>query len=209
MIAGAPKDGAAVGLGQAEAATLRAFVAVPLPEPLRVDLSAFARRLAPALPTVRWTRKVENLHVTVRFLGQVAAPRLDALTLALAEELAPRPAFSATVRGLGAFPDERHATTLWAGIDDPDGHLREVGAAVERVTDRLGFVSEGRSFRAHVTVGRCKRAIDARPALEPWRAQVFGAFTVTALHVYESRLGGAGSTYVLRGRAPFGAPRAA
>lgn len=208
MTARGPKDGAAIGPGQAEAATLRTFVAVPLPEALRADLSAFAQRLAPALPTVRWTRKTENLHVTVRFLGQVAAPRLEALTSALVEELASRAAFSATVRGLGAFPDEQHATTLWAGIDDPDGHLRGVSAAVERATERLGFASEPRSFRAHVTVGRCKRAIDARPALSPWREQVFGAFTVTALHVYESRLGGSGSTYVLRGRAPFGATRA-
>jgi 2'-5' RNA ligase len=80
---------------------------------------------------------------------------------------------------------------------------------VERAAEAQGFArqadeEERRPFRAHVTVGRCKRRIDARRALSPWRARQLGSFTVAELHVYESILGGAGSTYVLRGRAPLG-----
>ena len=64
-----------------------------------------------------------------------------------------------------------------------------------------------RAFRPHVTLGRSKRGVDARSALAAWgaRSRDLGTFTVDAIHIYESRLGGDGSTYVLRGRAPLGA----
>jgi 2'-5' RNA ligase len=146
---------------------------------------------------------VENLHVTVQFLGPVAEARIETLAGALAEELVARSPFEMELRGLGAFPDERHATSLWVGVVDSDGRLEGVATSVRRVTGRMGLVSERRAFRPHVTVGRCKRGVDARPVLESWRARSFGVVSVGEIHLYESRLGREGSTYLLRGRAPL------
>ncbi|HEY8926693.1 MAG TPA: RNA 2',3'-cyclic phosphodiesterase, partial [Polyangia bacterium] len=155
------------------------------------------------LPEVRWTRKVENLHVTVQFLGAVAEGRIETLAGALAEELAARSPFEVELQGLGAFPDERHATSLWVGVVDPDGRLEGVATSVRRVTGRMGLVPERRAFRPHVTVGRCKRGVDVRPVLEAWRSHSFGVVSVGEVHLYESRLSSEGSTYLLRGRAPL------
>jgi 2'-5' RNA ligase len=90
------------------------------------------------------------------------------------------------LRGLGAFPDEAAATTLWTGVEDPYGGLRAVAAELDEVVHGLGLATEKRAFRPHVTVGRCKRGVDA---------------------VDESRRSAQGATYVLRGQAPLRAAR--
>jgi len=182
--------------------SVRSFVAVPLPEDVRAALSSVAGALAPELPQVRWSRKAENLHVTVKFLGQVEEDRLEALGTALAEALGPLPRFEVEVRGMGAFPSARQASVIWVGLDDAAHNMAAVAAAVERVGEQFGIAREQRPFRAHVTVGRCKgRGVDARAALASYGDRRFGSADVTEVHLYESRLGGEGSTYVLRSRA--------
>lgn len=185
---------------------VRSFVAVPLPAPVQEAVFAVADRLADALPGVRWSRKVENMHVTVKFLGGVQEDRLADFGAGLRAELAAVPAFEIAVRGLGAFPSARRANVIWAGIDDPSGGLQRAAAVVEAVAARTRVGEpETRPFRAHVTVGRAKVAVDARSPLSSLGEHRFGAARIDALHVYESQLGGgqhnAGSTYVLRHRA--------
>src|SRR5262245_11394974 len=110
---------------------VRSFVAVPLPGPLQERVLAAARELGRELPDVAWSRKVENLHVTIKFLGQVAEERLAALAEALSEELAGLPRFEIEVRGLGAFPSAREAKMVWVGIHDASHGMATVAAAVE------------------------------------------------------------------------------
>jgi len=182
--------------------SVRSFVAVPLSEEVRAGLSSVAGTLAQSLPEVRWSRKVENLHVTVKFLGQVEEDRFETLGTALAEALGPLPRFEIEVRGMGAFPSARQANVIWVGLDDSARNMATVAAAVERVAERFGVARDQRPFRAHVTVGRCKgRGVDARAALLPFVGHDFGSLDVREVHLYESRLGGEGSTYVLRSRA--------
>jgi 2'-5' RNA ligase len=191
---------------------VRSFVAVPLPGEVQAAILAASRELADLLPLpgMRWIRKVENLHVTVKFLGQVSEERLEALDAALGEALAPVPRFRLAVRRMGAFPAARHASVLWAGVDDPDRRLAAVAAIVEQVAAGLGFAREERPFTGHVTVGRARGGgVDARAALETFAGRELGAVPVDEVHLYESRLGGGpdneGSTYVLRARAALGA----
>lgn len=204
---GAGPERAGGNTARGEAGGVRSFVAVPLAAPLQAELLATARGLEPALPAVKWTRKVENLHVTIEFLGPIPEARLRTLADALAEELAARSPFALELQGFGAFPDERRAMSIWVGVVDPDGRLAAVATSVRRVTARMGFASERRAFRPHVTVGRCKRGVDARGALEAWRTRRLGIAPVGEVHLYESRLGQEGSTYLLRGRAPLLGPR--
>ncbi len=185
---------------------VRSFVAVPLAPDVQQAVFGLADELAAALPGVRWSRKVENMHVTIKFLGNVDEERLAAFGADLQAALAEVRAFPIAVRGMGAFPSARRATVIWAGIDDPTGGLQRAAAVVEAVAVQGGVGQrETRPFRAHVTVGRAKASVDARGPLAGLGQRRFGAATVDALLVYESRLGGgpqhAGSTYVLRHRA--------
>ncbi len=187
--------------------SVRAFVAVPLPAPVQAGVFEAARTLARDLPAVRWSRKVENLHVTIKFLGKVEADRIDGLGAELAAPVGALPGFEIELKGMGAFPAARRANVVWAGVEDRAGGLSRIAETVEEVTARLGIGErEARPFRAHVTVGRCPKGIDARRALDAWREQSFGRVAVGEVHVYESRLGGEGSTYLLRARALLGRP---
>lgn len=184
---------------------VRSFVAVPLPVPLQARIFAAAQELGRDLPDVKWSRKVENLHITVKFLGPVGETQLVAVGSELAQALAPLPRFRLELRRMGAFPSARHANVLWAGADDVEHGLAAVAEVVEGVCERLGFARERRPFTGHVTVGRAKgRGVDASAALDAFagrNAQALGETTVEEVHIYESRLGGEGSTYVLRSRA--------
>ncbi|HMF42664.1 MAG TPA: RNA 2',3'-cyclic phosphodiesterase, partial [Polyangia bacterium] len=170
---------------------VRSFVAVPLPGPLQARIFAAAQELARALPDVKWSRKVENLHITVKFLGSVAEERLPEIGAALADALGGLPRFAIELRGMGAFPSARKANVVWAGVEDATRGLNAVADAVEGVGERFGVAREQRAFTGHVTVGRAKgRGVDARGALDALAGRAFGATTVAEVHVYESRLGG-------------------
>jgi 2'-5' RNA ligase len=187
---------------------VRSFVAVTLPPHVQARVLTAALSLAPALPpgAVRWSRKVENLHVTLKFLGNVQVERLDRLGGALMQRLQAVPPFAIAVRGFGAFPAPRAASIIWAGIDDQQQGLASVAAVVEEVAASFGFTSEDRVFQGHVTVGRTREreVVDARAALASWSEHAFGEVAVGEVCIYESQLGREGSTYVLRCRAPLG-----
>lgn len=186
--------------------SVRSFVAVPLPETIQADIFAAAQELSRRLPDVKWSRKVENLHITVKFLGQIEEEKLTALAEDLARTVAPLPRFRLELRGMGAFPSPRKANVVWAGVQDTARGLTAIAEAVEGVGERFGFAREQRAFTGHITVGRSKgRGVDARGALDAFAERRFGATTVEEVHVYESRLGGEGSTYVLRSRAALAA----
>ena len=187
---------------------LRSFVAVPLPPELQTRVFESTKELATLLPSrdLRWSRKVENLHVTIKFLGPTSEERLAALGAALHREMAKLPRFRLQLHRMGAFPSARHASVIWAWADDLDGGLAAVTATIESIAEELGFPRERRPMTGHVTVGRAKGGgVDARAALDAFVGREFGRLTVEEIHVYESRLGGgpdnAGSTYILRHKA--------
>jgi 2'-5' RNA ligase len=189
--------------------TVRSFVAVPLPSTIQAGVFAVAQTLARELPAVRWSSKVENLHVTIKFLGPVAETRLWDLGSALARVVGDLPRFAIDLRGMGAFPSLRKANVIWAAVEDQADGLLRVAEAVGVVAAELGVgEKESRPFHAHVTVGRSKTGIDARRALAGLAERSFGPVAVDEVHLYESRLGGgpdhAGSTYILRHRAALG-----
>jgi 2'-5' RNA ligase len=188
---------------------IRSFVAVPLSAPVRSAILAAAEGLSARLPEVKWTRKADNLHVTLMFLGQVEPSLLARFGEALGGVLGPHPSFTVDVRGVGAFPSLKNAQVVWVGVEDPSRQLDEVARAVVDVAEQLavGDVAEQRRrpFRAHVTIGRAPRRSrgvgDVTAALAPWAERDFGQVLVNEVHLYESITGGDASTYVLRGTA--------
>jgi 2'-5' RNA ligase len=192
-----------------EAVGIRSFVAIPLPADVRVELATAARTLARELPpAVRWSKKPENFHVTLKFLGPIAESRLGELGAAMGGALAGVPRFGLGVRGFGAFPTPGDAKVVFAGLDGDVKALGDVAEVVEGVAATFGIAREARAFTGHVTVGRSKVGVDARAALAPWTDRRFGEVAVDEVHLYESRLGKEGSTYVLRSRATLAALRA-
>jgi len=133
---------------------LRLFVALPLPEDLQDRLAA----LAEPLPGVRWLPP-ENLHVTLRFIGDVEGHQAREIDAELAR--VEMPAFPAAMRGIECHGNGGKARMLWVGIES-DGALATLQGRVEAALRRAGFPPEGRKFRPHVTLARIKSNPGAR-----------------------------------------------
>jgi 2'-5' RNA ligase len=135
---------------------LRAFFAIELGEPARRAAAAVARRLreAPGGDGVRWVRP-EALHVTLRFLGDVAAAQTAPLARRAAGELAALAPFALHLGPAALFPTPRRPRVVALGLE-PEAPLAALAAALERAVVAEGFAPEPRAFRAHLTLGRVR-----------------------------------------------------
>ena len=139
---------------------MRLFIALtPPPEVQREVWDAFAPLRERPLP-VKWVQP-ENVHLTLKFLGEVAPERQPEIVGALASAAQGTKTITLVVRGAGAFPNARAPRVVWAGIE-PDPAIEILADRVERHCAPLGFPPEGRPFRPHLTLGRAERDARAR-----------------------------------------------
>ncbi len=123
----------------------RCFVAVTLGDPTRAAVIEYLERLRATVAGVAWTRP-ENLHLTLKFLGDVAAARVPSLTERLRLAVAAEPAFTVRVGGVGAFPSLARPQALWVGVGSP--RVAALAAAVESACEpRASSPSAVRSAR--------------------------------------------------------------
>ena len=125
---------------------MRLFVALGLPHAMRTRLSF----LAGGIPGVRWVPP-ENLHITVRFIGEVQAWQAEEIDHALAQIRAP--AFSLQLSGVGLFEKAGRITSLWVGVDRSPA-LDHLQTKVETALQRAGLERERRRWTPHVTLAR-------------------------------------------------------
>jgi 2'-5' RNA ligase len=141
-----------------ERSILRTFIAVELDYTVRQALASTQDDLRRALPhrSVRWVRP-EGIHLTLKFLGDTPAARLQEVRSALAEAAGKVAPFSFDVQGLDCFPNPRRPRVLWVGVKEPTGKLRALWHAVEAHVAPLGWPTERRGFQPHLTLGRVQR----------------------------------------------------
>jgi len=182
---------------------MRTFVAIDIPGEIRnkiQDLIATLRRV-PA--DVRWSRP-EALHITLKFLGEIAAHQADPVKLALQSLPAAKPA-PIKIAGAGFFPNERAPRVLWLGIE-AGPELGKLAASIEQSLSTLGIPREDRPFSPHLTLGRI-RAANGLGALQDLLKQhgalAMGSFTATEFFFYESQLASGGSIYRKLARFPL------
>jgi 2'-5' RNA ligase len=168
---------------------VRSFVALELPDPVRgalADVCANVRARSPEWAREKWVAP-QNLHITLKFMGELDAVQLDALGEGLAEALAGVGDAPLFLNGLAAHPSTRRAAMLWAV---PGRHAPEVARVAEIVdaqTALLGVSEEERRFRAHVTLVRARRPRRvSRGLLDDAWAEVFGAVPGSAADLFES-----------------------
>jgi len=134
---------------------VRLFVALtPPPDVQQAVWEAFAPLRARSYP-VKWVSP-DGIHITLKFLGEVAEARQPELVGALAKAVAGARTVTMVVSGAGAFPDPQRPRVLWAGVA-PDPAIELLADRVERVFAPLGFPTEARAFRPHLTLGRVAR----------------------------------------------------
>ncbi len=184
---------------------MRAFVAIELPEEIRLALRQEQSRFRLAAPEARWTRP-EGIHLTLKFLGEISDGQIAGVTEALQQIESIEP-FRVAAKGFGFFPDGRRPRVFWAGLEAP-AELAQLAAGVERALEPLGFPREKRAFSPHLTLARFK-VPRPQPALEQLLGErgeaLLGEFKVSEFFLWESRLSPQGAQY--RKVARFPSPR--
>ena len=177
----------------------RLFVALRPPPAVR----SLLRAVQHGVPRARW-QDDDQLHLTVRYVGEVERPVAEDVALALGQLHAAAPTIA--LAGVGAFDRKARIDALWAGVTPHDA-LAALHRKVDQALVRIGLAPERRTYLPHITLARLPRAAGSGPAIERWRADHTGLssepFTPDALILYESRLGRDGASYEPVSRYPL------
>ena len=191
---------------------LRAFIAIELPSHVCDAIQKQTARLRQTLGNdlIRWI-PTQNMHLTLKFLGDTASSYLDFLKQLLTHEANSHPQFDLQLGGLGAFPTSRRPRLLWIGIHAP-ADLVSLQKGIEAGASRLGYEQEERAFSPHLTIGRVRQNINP-PELQKIRATLdtiqlgnIGIARVDSIHLFKSDLQPGGSIYTKLFSAPLSKP---
>lgn len=152
-----------------------------------------------------WER-AEKLHITLKFVGEIAPGKVEALSGAVAEAARMSQPFSLKLSGAGVFPPRKLPRILWLGIRDSSGALAQLHSHLEDECAAAGTPREERPFHPHLTLARLRAPQGARQLARLHLETVFEPieFPVTDMLVLRSELGPGGSTYTLISRHEFG-----
>lgn len=190
---------------------IRAFIAIDLSEEIQTQLqeiiSELTRKTGDA--PVRWV-PVENIHLTLKFLGDVSVANLDMLKEILGNISANHSKFSISVGGIGAYPKPHQPRVIWVGVEAPP-ELISVQRNIEAEAARLGYTRERRPFSPHLTLGRVSRSASAKEVrtiadvLEAYKLGFVGVTRVNEIFLYRSDLRPSGAVYTQLFSAGLGA----
>jgi len=179
----------------AEGRNLRVFVALDIPEDVRRAIGNLISKLEKSCRGARWVR-VEGMHVTLKFIGEVSSEKEERIKEALAGVRSAEPV-EMHFSGGGFFPNERHPRVFWTGIE-ASPNLTELASEIETRMERLGIAREQRPFRPHLTLARFKSEEGLerlREALRDAGLLEFGSVRTGEVHLYQSQLNPRGAVY--------------
>lgn len=176
---------------------MRAFVAVEMSEAIRAALGKLITELQRFDAPVKWV-KPESIHLTLKFLGDVADASLPAAMEILNKCVAGVAPFQLAVKGAGGFPSLRRPRVLFVGAEDTSKTAAELARRLNREMTRAGVPREDRKFRSHITIGRVRRprpmgALAQR--LEALADRECGSMTVDRIVLMQSQLTATGPIY--------------
>jgi 2'-5' RNA ligase len=180
---------------------LRLFIAVTIPEEVKAKMEAAQAELRHVLPErgVRWARR-EQFHLTLRFLGDVDAPRVETLGDYLRAACQGFSPLQLRAKGVGFFPDQRFPRVAWVGVNDQADQLPRLHQAVEAASQNFTAEAPGERFTGHVTLARIKGI--RRPEAEAlgqvaagMAERLFGQWTTYKVELMRSELSPKGARH--------------
>lgn len=183
--------------------TLRLFVAIPLPGPVRKEIAGVQRELQRQVPpqAVRWTPP-EQFHLTLKFLGAVPAGCISALREALRTACAQSAPLPLRAEGAGFFPNARSPRVVWVGVNDNASRLADLQRGIETAVESFTREARTERFAGHVTLGRVKflkpQEIGRLTACaETSKHRRLGDWTAGAVELIQSQLSSTGAQHTV------------
>ncbi len=180
---------------------IRAFIAIEIPPATQQKLAEIIQTLQKSISpnTIRWV-KAENIHLTLKFLGDVSIANIHFLEEILLTESAKFKPFEMSIGELGAFPNPKRARVLWVHVAAPQ-ELLILQREIEAQTVHLGYSAEDRPFTPHLTLGRVNRNVTIEnlnqitQVIQQNPIGFIDVVQVNALKLYQSELKPSGSIY--------------
>ena len=177
--------------------TIRTFIAIELPPQAHVELVSLQAELKKSAADVKWVEP-ENIHLSVRFIGDVGPDRAEEIKKQLAETAAGSKAFEFTMKGIGAFPDLSFPRVIWLGVDRGAAESARFAGDLEAKLRAIGISGEERKFHPHITLGRVrsqKNSDRLRKLIETTKFEASPIIKAEYLTLFMSRLTPQGSIY--------------
>ncbi len=180
---------------------VRSFIAIELPDELKLELDRFEAQLKSAgQPWVKWVDP-NSIHLTLKFLGNIAVEKIGEITKAMEEAAQGTPPFQLEVKELGAFPNLKRVQVVWVGLNGETDKLSQLQQRIESSLSRLGFAPESRPFTAHLTLARLRdqASLDERQRfgqlVAETRPSINYTIRVDAISLMRSQLTRGGAIY--------------
>lgn len=180
---------------------IRSFIAIELPDRLKLEIGQLEAQLKSSQqPWVKWVNP-DSIHLTLKFLGDIATDSTGEITGAIAEATRTVSPFHLEVKGLGVFPNLKRVQVAWAGLSGDIDTLGRLQQGIESNLARLGFAPESRPFTSHLTLARIRN--QASPDERQRFGQLIAAtrfeadtvIEVAAISLMRSQLTGGGAIY--------------
>ncbi len=189
---------------------VRSFIAIDLPDSLFGQLEQVSDNLQELLEgmPIRWIA-VPNIHLTLKFLGDVSEKNIPMIKEILKTEAASHKHFEVSVGGFGVFPNFTRPRVIWVGVEAPD-ELENLQRRIDLETARLGYVPDRRKYNPHLTLGRVSRNANPKEVrsisavLRKQRVGFLGAVRISEVNLFRSDLGPRGAVYTKMFTAPIG-----
>lgn len=178
---------------------MRIFIAIPLPDDLKQSLA----ELQTSIDGIRWQQPTQ-MHLTLKFLGEISQQKLDALLKAL--DSIEQKKFKLMVEGWGTFPKEGVPKVIWAGISQ-EQELTKLQKKIEGKCLSLDFDALDQPFIPHVTMGRVRKNISRKKLGKILDASTWFEFFVNAFNVYQSELSPEGAVHTVIKKYPLSEKR--
>lgn len=178
---------------------MRTFIALKLKEETRGALSSLVSCLKKEIGRVSWVN-TDNLHLTLKFLGEVPENRLEEIKRALSLIAVESVPFGYSVESLGCFPNVRNPRVIWAGLHGNLTALNDLQLQIDKSMDWLGFERERRGFKPHITLGRVKGVLNSdflEEQINDFHGEFFGEEWVESICLIKSDLRPGGAQYTV------------
>jgi 2'-5' RNA ligase len=190
---------------------MRCFVAIALPASVKTLLVRVQEALRRADADVKWVEE-ENLHLSLKFLGDLEEDALSGLKGILSVEALRWPSMALSYSGIGTFPERGEPRVVWAGCGGDLSTLAALAGAVERAAEQVGVPRERKPFVAHLTIGRVRSSRNVKrlqSAIAAQREVPLGRDEIQEFVLYRSTLTNQGPFYESIAAFPLAGPRRA